>query len=478
MYPIITDDRKTLATRFLVARVVAWLFLIVSILLLLAVYYKAEITFHGRFNNKYLKYYLISIFGFFFWSVTLWLKDAIRLNIVMVTTGLVAGIYLIEIGCKLMAPVDLNLAEAAKVAGVKFDTRTKYQVYQDLKNESVDAVFSIHPVSFNKTNGIPCEEALFPFGGISKKSTIFCNESGKYVIYMSDRFGFNNPDSEWDSTKTEWMLTGDSFTHGACVNPGEDISGQIRSITGSGVINLGYGGNDPLHELAALTEYAEFKKPKKMLWIYYEGNDLFDLAFNQSTQSPSSILMSYLQPEFSQKLINKQTLIDNRLRKYIVEEEAKKLLKDSSLKEFHLLGIIEGLKTSVLSLYNFRQRIGFDYADYDVSDEVNPLFIKILSIARDRTAAWGGKLYFVYLPHFLRYASERTNHGLFRKRDAVIEVVRKLNIPIVDIHNEVFAKHSDPRTLYPFSMPSAHYNAEGYSLIAKAIISGVKSDQK
>jgi hypothetical protein len=101
-----------------------------------------------------------------------------------------------------------------------------------------------------------------------------------------------------------------------------------------------------------------------------------------------------------------------------------------------------------------------------------------LSTARDRTAAWGGKLYFVYLPHSLRYASERNNNGLFRKRDAVIEIVRKLNIPIVDIHKEVFAKHSDPISLYPLRMTMAHYNAQGYSLIAKAIISGVKSDQK
>jgi hypothetical protein len=472
MNSINTDGRKTLATRFMVARVIAWLFLIISIVLLLVVYYKAEITFHGNFNNKYLKYYLISFFGIFFWLVTLCLKDAIKLNIVMVTTSLLVGIYLIEIGCKLMAPVELNLADAAKKAGVELDTRTKYQVYQDLKNKAEDVVLSIHPIIFNKTNGIPGQKALFPFGGISQKSTIFCNESGKYVIYVSDRFGFNNPDSEWDLPRTEWMLTGDSFTQGACVNPGEDISGQIRSITGSGVINLGSGGNDPLHELAALKEYATFRKPKNVLWIYYEGNDLFDLATNQSAKNPSSILMSYLRPGFSQNLINKQALIDNRLRKYI----AKKLLEDFSVKGFDLPGITAGLKTSILSLYNIRQQIGFDYADHDVSDGINPLFIKILSTARDHTATWGGKLYFVYLPHYLRYASERTNHGLFRKRDAVIEIVRKLNIPIVDIHKEVFEKHYYPLTLFPFKIQTAHYNAEGYSLIAKAIVSGVKKD--
>ncbi len=66
---------------------------------------------------------------------------------------------------------------------------------------------------------------------VSNKTTVFCNETGQYTIYPSDRFGFNNPDTEWSSPKVEWVLVGDSFTHGACVRPGEDIGGQIRLIT-------------------------------------------------------------------------------------------------------------------------------------------------------------------------------------------------------------------------------------------------------
>ena len=45
---------------------------------------------------------------------------------------------------------------------------------------------------------------------------------------MSDRYGFNNPDYEWDKEKIDFLLVGDSFVHGACVNRPYDIASQMR----------------------------------------------------------------------------------------------------------------------------------------------------------------------------------------------------------------------------------------------------------
>ena len=114
-----------------------------------------------------------------------------------------------------------------------------------------------------------------------------------------------------------WVITGDSFAQGACVNPGEEIAGQIRSLTEESVINLGIGGNGLLSELAALQEYAESRKPKNVIWLYYEGNDIVDLAREKSAM----LLMNYLQPKFSQNLLHRQTEIDIRLSKYLAEAE-------------------------------------------------------------------------------------------------------------------------------------------------------------
>ncbi|MEN8217137.1 MAG: hypothetical protein ABFS56_12365, partial [Pseudomonadota bacterium] len=373
--------------RFRFARGAAWLFLVASILLLVYTYYRAEITFHGSMDNGYFKYYLISLAGIIFWGGVLRLKDEIKLNIVMVTTSLVVGLYLVEISLNLVFPIVVgNRAAAARAAGVEFDTRTKFQVSQNLKSEGVDAVPSVHPCAFIGSNGVAGVEPLYPFGGVSGKTTVFCNESGKYLNFPSDRYGFNNPDSEWDSSQTEWVLTGDSFAHGTCVNSGDDIAGLLRSITGETVINLGNAGNGPLIELAVLKEYAESRKPKTVLWVYYEDNELVKELIGEKS---SPLLMSYLQPEFSQNLIHRQTEIDNRLGKYIAKAEAEAEAEAEALL----------WKIRVLRLYNIRERIGFDVdVEVEADVDVSPLFTEILTKARDRTAAWGGKLYFVYLP--------------------------------------------------------------------------------
>ena len=97
---------------------------------------------------------------------------------------------------------------------------------------------------------------------------------GQRLIYQSDRYGFNNPDSEWDADEIVWLLTGDSFAEGVSVQPGEDIAGQLRTITQESSISLGRSCNGPLMELAELIEYADAIKPKRVLWTYYEENDL------------------------------------------------------------------------------------------------------------------------------------------------------------------------------------------------------------
>ena len=244
---------------FQFSKKLVWLFLAASTFLLLYTYYRAEITWHGTQGEKYFKYYIISLTGVLFWSLVLWFKDEIRSNIVMATISFVAGIYLVEIILNFAnVPPKNNRQEIAAEQGIKFDARSKLQVVRDFRDQGVDAFPSVNAATLLKTGGLHKEgaESLLPFGGVSRKKTVSCNEGGEYAIYNADRYGFNNPDSEWDQEQIEWLLTGDSFTQGACVQLGNGIAGQIRSLTGESVINLGVGGNGPLVELAILKEYA------------------------------------------------------------------------------------------------------------------------------------------------------------------------------------------------------------------------------
>jgi hypothetical protein len=94
------------------------------------------------------------------------------------------------------------------------------------------------------------------------------------------------------------------------------------------------------------------------------------------------------------------------------------------------------------------------------------LFETILKEAKERTSAWGGTLYFVYLPAWQRYGT-KVNHGKLLHRDQVLSTVSRLEIPIIDVH-EAFAQHPDPLSLFPFKLPG-HYVAKGYEMVAAVI---------
>ena len=76
-------------------------------------------------------------------------------------------------------------------------------------------------------------------------------------------------------------------------------------------------GNGPLIEYATLREYLN-TNVKKVLWIYYEGNDLGNLE-NEKT---NDILINYLKDlNFTQNLKFKQNDIDSLLSNLIEERE-------------------------------------------------------------------------------------------------------------------------------------------------------------
>ena len=100
-----------------------------------------------------------------------------------------------------------------------------------------------------------------------------------------------------------------------------------------------------------------------------------------------------------------------------------------------------------------------------------PIFRDILQKSKQMVSEWGGKMYFVYLYDFSRYSVGKEDVY----RDFVMQTATELDIPIIDIHKEVFDLHPDPLSLFPFRIHS-HYNAEGYKLVAEAIGRRLEAD--
>jgi len=101
-----------------------------------------------------------------------------------------------------------------------------------------------------------------------------------------------------------------------------------------------------------------------------------------------------------------------------------------------------------------------------------PIFRNILQKSNQMVSGWNEKMYFVYLPASERYSTGNEHPN----RDFVLRTATELDIPIIDIHKEVFDPHPDPLSLFPFRIGGSHYNAEGYRLVAEAIEKRLEAD--
>ena len=129
------------------------------------------------------------------------------------------------------------------------------------------------PMEFVAGFEIAPGEVVVPLGGVPNVPTaVWVTQSDEPDIYLSDRFGFRNPDKVWDTPHVRLAAVGDSFTFGAQSTIENSIVGRLRSLEPS-TVNLGNGGNGPLTELATIREYLTPAKPEIVIWFYYR-NDL------------------------------------------------------------------------------------------------------------------------------------------------------------------------------------------------------------
>ena len=421
--------------------------LTISLLLLIYTFYKSEIIWDGNNRNYYKTYYLISSILICFSIITFFLNEKIKQYLIISVISLVLSLYLFEGYLTLKEKNSKDQLSRERLyeeqTGYKWDRRQKIEIYNDLKKNNNKITISYHPSYFFYKN---YSTVPFPLSGQSNSETIYCNENGYFSIYQSDRYGFNNPDNEWDEKEIEYLLVGDSFTHGACVNRPNDISSVLRNLSNKSVLNLGMSGNGPLIEYATLREYLN-TNVKKVLWIYYESNDLYDLENEQK----NNILINYLKDlNFTQNLKFKQNDIDSFLYNPIEEREerlTKKIIKFNS----KLIQFIKIRNTRVSILTR-------------PVPAPAPEFKQILQLKKELANKNNSKLYFVYLPEYNRYKKNYDN----KSYNLVKNIITELKIPFIDIHKEVFEKEQNPLKLFPFEL-FAHYNVEGYKKVAETI---------
>ena len=286
------------------------------------------------------------------------------------------------------------------------------------------------------------------------------NESGEFAVYETDEFGFRNPKGLHQPGLVDLLLVGDSFIQGSCVKDGEEVAAQLRN-TFPKTVSLGNGGNGPLLMLASLKEYGEHLRPKRVVWGYYEGNDMRNLR--QEERDP--LLLSYLDPNFSQQLVQRKEAVNKVLREITATDAL--LNEDRRLRN--------ELWSKVLKLFHLRELVGAraeSKRENAATLSQRKLFHAAIERAKLLTGSWGGEFTFLYIPQYLRFADSRLAS---QDREFVLATLSELDIPLID-GVEAFNAQPNPLSLFQFEAPRAHYNAAGYKLLADTIADGFSKE--
>lgn len=430
---------------------------------------------------RMILYYIGSCIVIILFAYALRCKTDFKINVALLLLSVVMIAYAIELFLSFDLLVfakhntDDNLQKRIKFAeaqGIPFDTRSLFQVVLDLRSKGTDAYPVSRPHNYIYSDGLSNREVkVYPLGSISGKTVVLCNENGEFIIDKNDEHGFNNPEGLYSGDSTDIVLLGDSFVHGHCVKSEKNIAGWLRR-SGEKVLNLGMGANGPLIELAILQEYAKPLKPKVVFWFYYEGNDQVDLE----EEKKASLLMKYMDRKYSQGLINNQGLIDKLVIEYVEQKisstKRKDELSDKSAEQDYSLSFTEIARLS--QLYNRFKIIK------ECFFSVDPLFKNILAEAKGRVNAWGGQLYFVYLPAIDRYLNESnrcSNFSFSKHKTMILSIAKDLEIPVIDIHESLTSNH-DLYSLFPFRLNfRGHFNEEGYKFVAEQLITKLHTDE-
>lgn len=101
----------------------------------------------------------------------------------------------------------------------------------------------------------------------------YTDPAAHYVEYRTDHNGFRNPPG---ISEAEVVFVGDSFTEAGNVPEEDTFVRLFEALSGRSAVNLGRAMYGPQQEFIVMQRYVEQYQPKEIVWVLFEGNDLFD----------------------------------------------------------------------------------------------------------------------------------------------------------------------------------------------------------
>ena len=400
---------------------------------------------------------LVLAAGILIICIALWRGGLLRS---VVAVGVVTGavtVYAAEMALEI-ASLNAN-ARAARRLGVRYDSRTRWQLVDSLRAAGADAWPVMVPaLAWGRLkvlgHDVPWPDSTRPLAGLPGVVTVYCREASAYTIYRSDVLGFNNTGAP-DSAGTGGIaVLGDSFIHGACVPADSGLVAQFRTWHAD-ARSFGQDGSGPLMELATLREIVAPLRPRLVVWTWFEGNDFANL----SAERADPRLMAYLDT-------------GHRTGLGLADVAVMRRWMDSLLviaRTARQPGVM-ARAGAVVMLTRMRQAWRDRRPAAPPSDEDLALLGRVLSAARADAEQWGGRVVLAYLPGWHRYFAPGRQPV---RRDDVLKAAREAGITVLDLV-PAFDSEVDKAGLFGYgAWQRGHYSGRGYQLAALGLSRGI-----
>lgn len=359
------------------------------------------------------------------------------------------------------------LASWTRKAGRPLDSRSLKQVILASNRNNPNPTYfpTISPSSFLldpsfldlvRTGRPALPRYFFPLTNISYVKSVYCNESGRWMIFNTDAYGFNNNNRMWAKNVAKDILLGDSFAQGACIYDNKNASYfynvEIRP-DGPYLLNLGMGGTGPLVQLAILKEFGRLIKPRKIYWLFYQGNDF---SINIPMESKSLALRQYLKPSHSQRITEFQSNYSQKMKNLLAHRFEK---IDSSASAKNKTSIV-----SIISLHHLRNLAGLTSCPIKDKEAIDHLRT-IYRSAHVFSKSINSHISIVYLPSIGSKCTiiDANSHSTWL-RNTVRQAALDAGLNFYDF-TEFARIHG--RLSEIFYYPGSHYNHTGYKLLAE-----------
>ena len=315
---------------------------------------------------------------------------------------------------------------------------------------------------------------VIPLSGPIMSKVLSKNEDGIFKFWYTDRYGFKNPDSNYDK-EIDAIVIGDGMIQATTQTNDKDIAGVLTNKHSMNSLNFGINGISFLTYYALFKEYALNLKPKNIIFAYFESNDLTELR----DEYQDKLLLSYLDNN-TQNLMKKtkisKELIDLYQAKrrefyltnkknfgaYKAKSEMKKI-KMSDMIFFQIdynYTILEFLKLQKLrktTKFHYFTQPSFQYK------KLENIFYKIKTESLNKNI----KIHFLYLPSWKRFNEFYGNQFVqLMAKNKVLRLADKYFDNVIDITPVM--EQMNANDFFPYGL-LGHYNEKGLELIADEI---------